>query len=130
MRTFLRPSLLLFVLPMLGSQCDGQEYTWDNQQYIWARANTTVSEDSIVVVRGRVLETVELNEQRLFLVESACESYSDWPQNMECLESRITLLLEEGIEYDIVGWSEPQDRRNPSADRVMITLREAWTCCD
>jgi len=126
----MKPGLLLLIIPMLGGECDGTEYTWENQQYIWARANTTVAEDSIVVVRGRVLETVELDGQRLFFVESACEAYSDWPANTECLESRITLLLEEGIEYDIVGWSEPQDRRSPEDTRFMTMLYETWTCCD
>ena len=121
-------ALLLFVLPLFGGQCDGDELSWDNQQYIWARANTTVSQDSVVVVRGRVLETVELNGQWLVFVESACEAYSDWPANTECLESRITLLLEEGTEYDIVGWTEPLDRRSPVRD--MTVLRSAWTCCD
>ena len=123
-------ALLLFVLPMLGGSCNGQEYTWHNQQYIWVRCNTTVSQDSVVVVRGRITDTVELNGDRLYFVESACEAYSDWPENTECLESRITLRLLENFEYDIVGWSEPQDRRDPSVDRVPTTFREAWTCCD
>jgi len=119
--------LLLFVVPMFGGQCDGQEYTWDNQQYIWARANTIASEDSIVVVRGRVLENIELNGQRLFFVESACTSFSDWPQNTECLESRITLFLSDGIEYDVIGWSEPSDRSVPVRD--VTVYRSSWICC-
>ena len=120
--------LLLFALPMFGGQCDGQEYTWINQQYVWARANTTVAEDSVVVVRGRVVDTVEMNGQRLMFVESACEDYLDWPANTQCLQSRITLFLQNGVEYDIVGWTEPQDRRAPVRD--MTVLRSAWTCCD
>ncbi len=124
----MRWSLLLLALPMFGGMCSGEEYTWDNQQYIWARANTTVAEDSVIVVRGRILDAKELNGQRLVFVESACTSFADWPQNTECLESRITLLLVERIEYDIVGWSEPGDRRTPVRDTTVF--QTSWTCCN
>jgi len=121
--------LLLLVLPMLGvSHCDGDEFTWNNQQYVHVRCHTTASEDSVVIVRGRILDTVVLDGKRLYFVESACEAYSDWPTNTECIESRITLSLVEGSSYDIVGWSEPSDRRTPI--RTMTLFREAWTCCD
>ena len=120
--------LLLFALPLLGGQCDGQEFTWHNQQYIWVRCNTTVSEDSVVIVRGRITDTVALSGDRLYFVESACEAYSDWPENTQCLQSRITLFLKNGVEYDIVGWTEPLDRRTPVRD--MTVLQSAWTCCD
>ena len=121
-------ALLLFVLPMLAPQCDGQEFTWNNQQYIWVRCNTTASEDSVIVVRGRIVDTAELDGKRLYFVESACEAFSDWPANTECIESRITLYLLENFEYDITGWSEPGDRRTPFRD--MTVFQTSWTCCN
>ncbi len=124
----MRCGLVLLLVPMLGGQCDGQEFTWDNQEYIWARANTTVAEDSVIVIRGRVLDTVVLGGQRLVFVESACTSFADWPWNTECLESRITLRLVDRIEYDIVGWSEPGDRRTPVRDTTVF--QTSWTCCN
>ncbi len=123
-----RFSLLLFVLPMLGGQCDRQEVTWHNQQYMWTRANGTVAEDSVIIVRGRIYDTTVFDGQRLYFVESACESFADWPDANECLDSRITLSLVEGFEYDIVGWSEPGDRRTPV--RNTTVFQTSWTCCN
>ena len=113
---------------MLAVECNRHEYTYHNQQYVWARCNNTVAEDSTIIVRGRILDTVELNGRRLHFVESACESFADWPDNTECLESRITLSLVEKLEYDIAGWSEPGDRRTPVRD--MTVFQTSWTCCD
>ena len=121
-------SLLLFVLPMLAGNCNRQEVTWHNQQYIWVRANGTVAEDSVVIVRGRISSTTFFGGQRLYFVESACESFADWPDVNECLDSRITLSLVEGLEYDIYGWSEPGDRRTPV--RNMTVFQTSWTCCN
>ncbi len=121
-------ALLLFVLPMFAGQCDRQEVTWHNQQYIHVRANGTASEDSIIIVRGRIYDTTVIDGQRLYFVESACESFADWPETNQCLDSRITLSLVEGREYDIAGWSEPGDRRAPVRD--MTVFQTSWICCN
>lgn len=120
--------LLLLVVPMLAVECDRAEYTYHNQQYVWVRSNNTGAEDSVVIVRGRILDTTELGGQRLYFVESACESFADWPDNTECLVSRITLSLVNNVEYDISGWSEPGDRRTPVRD--MTVFQTSWTCCN
>ena len=120
--------LLLFVLPMLGAECDGEEYTWHNQQYMHIRCRATQSADSVVVVRGRILDTTVIDNDRLVFVESACEAFSDWPTNTECTKSRITIFLHEGLEYDVTSWSEPSDRRTPV--RTLTPIHYDWTCCD
>ena len=120
--------VLVLLAPLFAAECDGEEYTFDNQQFVWVRANATVDPEVITVVRGRIKATAELNGQRLYFVGSACEDFTDWPRNFECAVSRITLFLQEGFEYDIVGWSEPADRRTP--DRELTVFRQSWTCCD
>ena len=113
---------------MLGVDCEGQEYTWHNQQYMHVRSRVTFSADSVVVVRGRILSTTVFEGDYMVFVESACEAYSDWPQNTECIKSRITLFLLEGLEYDLSVWSEPPDRRTPV--RTVTLIHHDWTCCD
>ncbi len=113
---------------MLAGKCNRQEVTWHNQQYMWARANGTVAEDSIVIVRGRISSTGVVDGQRLYFVESACESFADWPDQFECFDSRITLSLVEGFEYDVIGWSEPGDRRTPVRDTNVF--QTSWKCCN
>lgn len=121
-------ALALLVIPMLGPRCDGKEYTFYDQQFVWVRANNTDATNAITVVRGSTIYHYTNAGQRLCLVSSACEAYANWPDNFDCTQSRITLYLIEGVEYDVTGWSEPADRRSP--DRNLTVFRESWTCCD
>jgi hypothetical protein len=117
------------VLPLFGFTCEGrEEYTWVNQQYLWIKCYSSDSESAVTIVRGRILDTTILDGKRLYFVESACEAYSDWPTNTECIESRITLSLMDNFEYDVVGWTEPVDRITPVRD--LEYFRDNWTCCD
>jgi hypothetical protein len=120
-------ALLPFVLPMLAPACEGEEYDWFDHQYLYLKA-VSQDEDAAVVVRGSLLSAGENDGRRLYFVESACLSFEDWPETMHCLESRITLHLKEGVMYDVVGWSEPVDRRIPQ--RALTVFYESWVCCD
>jgi hypothetical protein len=92
------------------------------------RAHNTTSADAVTVVRGTLLNTAEANGQRLYFIHSACEDFTDWPEQFDCADSRITLYLQPDVQYDIVGWSEARDRRQP--DRTLTVLRDSWMCCD
>ena len=125
MKKWLIPILLL---PLLAPTCGGGErvrLTWEGHQFFWVRSAET-DEDSVIVMQGELLDTVVLNGQRLYFVESRC---TDWREDeFRCANSYISLSLVEGVEYDVVGWTEPGDRRMPS--RSMDQLHSSWTCCN
>ncbi|MHA2047737.1 MAG: hypothetical protein ACW99G_23385 [Candidatus Thorarchaeota archaeon] len=64
----------------------------------------------IGVSRGYVRGTKELDGNQLYFIEADCEV---WMSEYGCAVSSITLYLQENRTYDIVGWSEPDDRRTP-----------------
>jgi hypothetical protein len=37
-----------------------------------------------------------------------------------CESSHVTLFLEPGVEYEVVGWSEPDDRRTPDRELTVF----------
>ena len=126
----MKPGLLLLVLPMLGGTCDGKvEVTYVNQQFMWVRSRS-IETDSVTVIRGTIVGDTVMDGNILYCVKSSCESYANWPETYSCLNSRISLALTENSTYDIYGWSEPADSRNPSSDRFMTTYHENWVCCD
>ena len=112
---------------MLAVECGYQELDLSNQQFVWIKSYTT-DPDSAVVVRGTLEATVLRDEDNLFFVKSACEGYIAWPETFGCVDSRITLALLPDVTYDIIGWSEPVDRRSP--DMTMTVFHEAWICCE
>ena len=124
---FIKPSLLLFVLPMFAGQCENEHYLFEDQEFVWVRAYTT-SDDPFTLARGTILSSTILDGKSLFFIRSWCDDYPNWPDTNPCLGSRLELILYQGVVYDVVGWSEPEDRRTP--EREMTIFRSQWTCCE
>ena len=112
----------LLILPLLGPECDRHEFTWTGYQYIWCRVDT----HEVMAIEGFILGAAQQADGRyLYFVEAECNDLQDW----QCLDSTITLSLREDATYDIIAWTEPEDRRYP-VEREVVVLRELWTCCD
>jgi len=118
--------LLLFVLPMFGGQCESETYYFVDQEFMWLRAHT-LDEDAFTLARGSLLSTTIIDDKQLFFIRSWCDDYPNWPDTNPCLGSRLELILYQGVVYDVVGWSEPSDRRTP--EREATYFRTNWTCC-
>ena len=123
---FMKPSLLLFAIPMLGGQCESETYYFEDQEFVWVRAYTT-DEDAFTLARGTILSSTILDGKSLFFIRSWCDDYPNWPNTNPCLGSRLELILYQDVVYDVVGWSEPQDRTIP--EREVTVFRTQWTCC-
>ena len=118
--------LLLFVLPMLGGQCNSEHYIYEDQEFVWLRAYTT-SDDPFTLARGSILSSAVVDGASLFFIRSWCDDYPNWPNTNPCLDSRLELILYQDVVYDVVGWSEPSDRTMP--EREVTVFRTQWTCC-
>lgn len=109
--------LITLFLPLLAPTCSQQEASWYGYQFVFVRA----TDHEVIAVDGFIHDAVQQGDDYLYFIESECVTdLIDW----SCPDSVITLMLNENVSYDIYGWTEPSDRRDPN--RVMVLLAENW----
>ena len=118
--------LITLILPLLAPACEGQNYLYEDQQYLWLRAYT-MQDEPFTLSRGTIMDAVVIDGKQYFLIASWCDDYPNWPNTDPCLTGRLETILMEGVRYDVVGWSEPSDRSFP--EREVTVFRSQWTCC-
>ncbi len=92
-----------------------------NAEFLWVRSDAP--DDTVVVTIGDLLDDQQGLEQWLYFCRSEC---FEWSQDTYgCLDSKLQVELLSSVEYDIVAWSEAEDRREP--DRDLLIVGQGWT---
>ncbi len=93
----------------------------ENLKFLWIRSHDPL--DSIQVIEGAIVQsTQQYGLQWLYFVNSECMTWNAGATG--CLASTTQLEMTSDIDYDIVGWTEAENRQVP--ERELILIAEDW----
>jgi len=92
-----------------------------NAELLWVRSHDPM--DSVQLILGDSIQSVQQYvEQWLYFATSDCLEWNE--ETTGCLTSQLGLGMTLDVHYDLVAWTEAQDRRNP--EREMVVITENW----
>ncbi len=95
-----------------------------NAELLWIRSHDGA--DTVQLIAGGSMERVQQTpEEWLYFAMSECLEWH--PESPSCLSSRIHVGMTSGVSYDLVAWSEAEDRTDPQ--REMVAVTEGWMFC-
>ena len=79
--------------------------------------------DSVQLILGTSIQSVQqYADQWLYFATSECLEWND--EATGCLASKMGLGMTSDVHYDLVAWTEANDRRDP--EREMVVIAEDW----
>ena len=93
-----------------------------NTELLWIRSLDP--SDTVDLVVGSSMDSFQQSpELWLYFATSECLQWN--AELFGCLDSETQVALTAGVGYDLVGWSEAEDRREP--DREMLPIVDGWS---
>ncbi|MHC4421834.1 MAG: hypothetical protein ACYS1E_14705, partial [Planctomycetota bacterium] len=89
---------------------------FSNAELLWVRSYT--ADDTVYVTIGEVLDQRQDWGQWFYFLRSTCYAWS--PETYGCTDSELQLELLLNVEYDIVAWSEAENRVEPNRDLYIV----------
>ena len=111
------------IAPMdpLGTLVTSAGLVLDNAELLWIRSHDPM--DSVRLILGDSIQSVQQSaDQWLYFVTAECLEWNG--EATGCLASTMGLGMPSGVHYDLVAWTEAQDRRTP--EREMVVIAEDW----
>jgi len=111
------------ITPMdpLGTFVTSAGLVLDNAELLWIRSHAPM--DSVQLILGDSVQSVQqYADQWLYFAASECLEWDD--EATGCRASRMQLDMTSSVRYDIVAWTEAEDRRAP--EREMLLIAEDW----
>jgi hypothetical protein len=87
-----------------------------NAELLWVRSYT--ADDTVYVTIGEVLDQRQDGNQWFYFLRSTCYAWN--PETYGCLDSELQLELLSNVKYDIVAWSEAENRVEPNRDLYIV----------
>ena len=110
----------IFPMP-LGTLVTSAGLLMTNAELLWVRSHDPM--DSVQLILGDSIQSVQQYvEQWLYFATSDCLEWNE--ETTGCLTSQLGLGMTLDVHYDLVAWTEAQDRRNP--EREMVVITENW----
>ena len=93
-----------------------------NTELLWIRSHYLA--DTVDLVVGSSMDSFQQSPKLwLYFTTSECLQWNE--ELFGCLDSETQVALTAGVGYDLVGWSEAEDRREP--DREMLPIVDGWS---
>ncbi len=93
----------------------------ENAELLWIRSHDPT--DSVELIVGGSIQSVQQHsDQWLYFATSACLEWNG--EETGCLASTMKVGMTSDVHYDLVAWTEAEDRRNP--DRETVVIAEDW----
>ncbi len=93
-----------------------------NTELLWIRSHDPGNTVELVV--GSSMDSFQASpELWLYFTTSECLQWNE--ELFGCLDSETQVALTAGVGYDLVAWSEAEDRREP--DREMLPIVDGWS---
>ena len=93
----------------------------DNAELLWIRSHDPM--DSVELSLGGSIQRVQQHsDQWLYFATSACLEWN--AEETGCQASTMKVGMTSDVHYDLVAWTEAEDRRIP--DRETIVIAEDW----
>ena len=106
---------------MLGTLVTSAGLVLDNAELLWIRSHDPM--DSVQLFLGNSLQSVQqYADQWLYFAASECLEWND--EATGCLASTMGLGMTSNVHYDLVAWTEAEDRRDP--EREIVVIAEDW----
>jgi hypothetical protein len=95
----------------------------DNAELLWIRSHDPMDSVELLVGGPDPIESVQqYSDQWLYFATSACLEWN--AEETGCLASTMKVGMTSDVHYDLVAWTEAEDRRIP--DRETIVIAEDW----
>jgi hypothetical protein len=93
-----------------------------NAELLWIRSHDQF--DSVYLIQGTSFESLhQYPEQWLYFATSECLKWK--PDLLGCRVSRLQVGLAADVRYDLVAWSEAENRQVP--EREMVPITQGWS---
>ena len=92
-----------------------------NAELLWVRSHDPT--DSVQLILGDSIQSVQqYDDQWLYFAASECLEWNE--ESTGCLASQLGLGMTSDVHYELVAWTEAQDRRDP--EREMVVIADDW----
>ncbi len=110
------------VAPSMQALVTSAGLTLVNTELLWIRSHDPA--DTVDLVVGSSMDSLQASSELwLYFATSECLQWNE--ELFGCLASETQVALTAGVGYDLVGWSEAEDRREP--DREMVPIVDGWS---
>ena len=93
-----------------------------NAELLWIKSH--VHSDSVYLIQGASFEKLhQYPEQWLYFATSECLKWR--PDLLGCQVSRVQVDLAADVRYDLVAWSEAENRQIP--EREIVPIAQGWS---